>query len=299
MQISGVFAPMITPTTDESEIDTETLREFTTFLVRGGVHGLFAVGTTGEFSSLDPTQRKNVIRTVATHADSVPVLGGCGGTCVQSVREHIDDTAEAGADAAVVVTPYYLDTNQTGLRRFFTEVAAGSPLPIYLYNIPKLTGNKLAPETVAELAENPAIVGIKDSSGDFNYFMDLIEKTPPSFDVLQGIPTYSILSLEMGADGIVTGPANVFPRAVSDLYDALEEGNDERAKNRLVDVLLPILQSTQSIPMVPALRYLSKKAGRDLGDPIPPLPDLTPDQRRKLDECFGDVPDAEPTSVEL
>ena len=288
---------MVTPTTGTTDVDTETLREFTDFLVQGGVDGLFPIGTTGEFPSLSREQRRDVIETVVDHSADLPVLAGCGGTAVSAVRQYVADADDVGADAAVVVTPYYQDASQEGLRRFYEAIADGSALPIYLYNIPQFTGNDLTPETTATLAEHPNIAGVKDSSGDFTYFLDLLEATPDSFDVFQGIPTYSIMSLEHGANGLIAGPANVFPRAVSELYDAYENGDDERARKRLARVVLPILRSTRSMPMIPALRYLSAKAGRDLGDPLPPLAELTPSQREKLDDLYRRVSETELTAA--
>ena len=288
---------MVTPTTGATDVDTETLREFTDFLVQGGVDGLFPIGTTGEFPSLSREQRRDVIETVVDHSADLPVLAGCGGTAVSAVRRYVADAADVGADAAVVVTPYYQDASQEGLRRFYEAIADDSALPIYLYNIPQFTGNDLTPETTATLAEHPNVAGVKDSSGDFTYFLDLLEATPDAFDVFQGIPTYSIMSLEHGADGLIAGPANVFPRAVSELYDAHENGDDERARRRLSRVVLPILRSTRSMPMIPALRYLSAKAGRDLGDSLPPLAELTPSQRENLDDLYRRVSETELTAA--
>ena len=296
MHISGAIPPMITPTTGESAIDTEALEKFTEFLVQGGVHGLFPTGTTGEFTALDREQRRTVVETVVDTADDRPVLAGCGGTAVWDVRRYVQDAADAGADAAVVVTPYYQDASQESLVRFY-EAVDDAALPIYLYNIPQFTDNHLEPETVARLADHRNIVGIKDSSGDFNFFLDLLDETPDSFDVVQGIPTYSIMSLKHGADGLIAGPANVFPGAVSDLYDAHVAGDDDHARVRLSEVILPILQSTRSMPMIPALRYLSARAGRDLGGPLPPLPELTDTQRKKLDECYHAVAATELTAA--
>jgi 4-hydroxy-tetrahydrodipicolinate synthase len=280
---------MITPTAGESSVDTDTLREFTEFLKQGGVDGLFPVGTTGEFTALGRDQRQTVVKTVVDTSGDVPVLAGCGGTAVSSVRGYIADAADASADAAVVVTPYYQNGSQASLRRFYEAVSLDSPLPIYLYNIPQFTGNHPDPETVANLAEHPNIVGIKDSSGEFNFFMNLLDTAPPSFDVIQGIPTYSLMSLKHGADGLIAGPANVFPEAVSELYAAHQAGDDAYAWARLSEVILPILRTTRSMPMISALRYLSANAGRDLGDPLPPLPELTNNQREKLDRCYRTV----------
>jgi 4-hydroxy-tetrahydrodipicolinate synthase len=289
---------MITPTAVESTVDTETLREFTVFLKQGGVDGLFPVGTTGEFTALGRDQRQTVVETVVDTSGDIPVLAGCGGTAVSSVRAYIADAADAGADAAVVVTPYYQNGSQASLMRFYRAVSSDSPLPIYLYNIPQFTGNHLQPETVAILAENPNIVGIKDSSGDFNFFMDLLDTVPSSFDVIQGIPTYSLMSLKNGADGLIAGPANVFPEVVSELYAAQQAGDDAHAWARLTEVILPILQTTRSMPMISALRHLSANAGRDLGGPLPPLPELTDDQRNELDKCYQTIVASERTAAD-
>jgi 4-hydroxy-tetrahydrodipicolinate synthase len=288
---------MITPTTGVENIDTETLRDFTDFLVQGGVDGLFPIGTTGEFPSLGREQRRGVIETVVDHSADLPVLAGCGGTAVSAVRQYVADAADVGADAAVVVTPYYQDASQEGLRRFYEAIADDSALPIYLYNIPQFTGNNLAPETIAMLAEHTNVAGLKDSSGDFTYFLDLLEVTPDSFDVFQGIPMYSIMSLEHGADGLIAGSANVFPRAVSELYNAYENGDDERARQQFSRVVLPVLQSTRSMPTISALRYLSAKAGQDLGDPLPPLAELDRSQREKLDDLYQVVSATELTTA--
>jgi 4-hydroxy-tetrahydrodipicolinate synthase len=288
---------MITPTTSAQNVDIGTLGEFSHFLVQGGVDGLFPIGTTGEFTSLSRDQRRRIVERVVEHSGDLPVLAGCGGTAVETIRQYVTDAADAGADAAVVITPYYQDVTQAGLTQFYEAVATDSPLPLYLYNIPQFTGNHLEPETVAELADHPRIVGVKDSSGDFMFFLEVLEETPGSFDVLQGIPTYSLLSLEHGADGLISGPANVFPRAVSELYEAYVTDDEDRAQKQLSEVVLPVLQSTRSMPMIPALRYLSAKAGRDLGDPLPPLSDLNAQQRRKLDGLFENVVATELTAV--
>lgn len=277
---------MLTPTTGEMDVDEGALREFTAFLVGGGVHGLFPAGTTGEFASLTLQQRRTVVRTVVEESEDLPVLAGCGGTSVRAVGEQIESAADAGADAAVVVTPYYYPAAQGGLRRFYERVASAAALPIYLYNIPQLTGVALERTTVERLADHPNVAGIKDSSGDFPFFMRLLEETPPSFDVLQGIPTYAISSLEMGADGLVAGPANVFPRAASELYELHESGDQPGARELLSEVVLPVLRTIQTMPTVPALKHLSAAAGRDLGDPLPPLPRLDAGQRDRLEACL-------------
>lgn len=290
MHVHGTIPPMVTPTTDRTGgIDVPALRDLTTELVASGVHGLFPNGSTGEFSSLSGDERTIVVETVVEAAGSTPVLAGCGGTSVTDVLTAIDDAANAGADAAVVVTPYYLGTTQEGLREFYETIADRSPLPIVLYTIPPLTGTVLAVETVTALAEHENVVGIKDSSGNATYHFRLIEGTPTRFSVVQGITTLAVASLDAGADGIVTGTANVFPVAMADLYDAHTAGDRDEAVRLLREVVIPIGTAHDGIPTAAALKFLARLGGVDVGPPLLPLPELTGAQERRLAEVYDDV----------
>lgn len=290
MQLKGTIPPMVTPTTGrDGGIDTAALESYIDYLMDGGVHALFPCGSTGEFSSLTRDERRTVIETVANSADGLSVLAGCGGTSVAEVVALTDDAHEAGADAAVVVTPYYLATTQAGLRGFYEVVAARSALPVVLYNIPHLTGNALSVETVAALAEHENILGVKDSSGDVNYHYRLIDGTPDDFAVLQGATGLALSSLEGGGDGIVPGPANVFPGAFSELYDAHRNGDHAQAIELASDVANPILGAYDGLPFVSALKYLVGLTGHDVGPPLVPLPELSDAQRHALRERYDTV----------
>ncbi len=288
MRLEGVVCPMPTPT-DGKGIDTDALESYTSHLVDGGVHGLFPCGSIGEFSSLTRRQRSLVLETVADVSGDIPVLAGCGDTNVTNVRAHVADAADAGADAAVVVTPYYLSTTQQGLQRFFDAVADDSPLPIVLYNIPALTGEGLSVDLVARLADHPNIVGIKDTSGDLTFLYDVVSSTPSSFSVFQGASELAIASLDAGADGMIAGPANVFPRAVAQLYDSYRAGDRERAKRLMNAVVNPIVSATSDVPTAAAMKYLIGLSGHDIGGPLPPLPELGESERDDLRRCYEAV----------
>lgn len=284
---------MITPTTGRvGDVDVDALGSYTEFLVEGGVHGLFPCGSIGEFSSLTREQRHTVIETVVDAADDRPVIAGCGGTSVGGVVRNIDDASEAGADAAVVVTPYYLNTTQDGMREFYETVADRSTLPILLYNIPHLTGHSIAPETVAALAEDGTFIGIKDSSGNFGYHYRLLETTPDSFTVIQGISGLAVTSLDSGGDGMISGPANVFPTILSDIYDSYRAGNRERAVRLMNEVTNPIVSVFGSMPTASALKHLVGLAGHDVGPPLLPLPELTDEQQTTLTQRYEAVVDS-------
>lgn len=297
MKARGMIPPMVTPVDGDQEINTETLRVFTDRLLQEGVHGLFPVGSTGEFPSLTRAQRTTVIETVAERADDRPVLAGCGGTSLKAVQQYLADAAAVGASAGVVVTPYYMETTQEGLCQFYEQLGDESSLPIYLYNIPQLTGTKLSVDSVSRLAEHPTIAGIKDSSGDFAYFVSLLETVPESFGVLQGLPLLGIASLDHGADGIVGGPANVFPSPLAEFYDAYRRGDRAHAQQVLQTVIAPIISSIQPIPTPVAFKYLLMKTGLDVGGPLSPLTPLTDEHRQRLDDCYRQIQQVETASI--
>lgn len=287
MDIRGIIPPMITPAhAGGSKIDTRSLGDYTDFLVDSGVHGLFPCGSTGEFSSLTREQRKTVIETVADRTERIPVLAGCSDTCVDDVLDYVQDAKEAGADAAVVVTPYYLNVSQAGLRRFFEDIAERSPLPVVLYNIPKLTGVRLSVESVVQLAEVSNVVGLKDSTGDLTYHHRVLSATPDSFTVLQGTSHLSLPSLNAGADGATAGAANVFPSEICEMYEAQRSDDLKRAVRIMNEVVHPLIDEITDAPTAAALKHLVTVAGYDVGSPFPPISELDARKRGSLEDRY-------------
>ena len=294
MTIEGVIPPMVTPTTGRSgTVDADALRTFTEFLVDGGVHGLFPCGSIGEFSSLTRDERATVVETVVDAAGDRPVIAGCGGTAVGDVIEYVGDAEAAGADAAVVVTPYYLETTDAGMVEFYEAVAAESPLPIVLYNIPSLTKHSLDVETVVELAGREAFVGIKDSSGNIDYINALARSVPEEFAVLPGVSALQVAALDGGADGAVNGSANFLPSVVTEIHDAYLAGDRERAVRLLNDVVNPLTDAFSDVPIAAAIKHLVRKQGYDVGPPLPPLPTLSSADRERLDRRYEEALEAD------
>jgi len=291
MDLSGTVVPMATPVeSDGRGVDEATLREFTRTLVDGGIHGLFPGSSIGEFPSLTDDEIRTVIETVVEAAgEQTTVIAGCCDTSVGDVRALVRAAADAGADAAVVVTPYYLATTQQGLVRFFERVAADSPLPLLLYNIPSLTGNELAVETVATLSEVESIVGLKDTSGDLVYQHDVIQSTPSSFAVFSGATASAAASLDLGADGLIAGPANVFPSELAALYEAHARGDRATVAELVGDVVLPTISAYERIPTAAAIKYLVTLDRLALGDPLPPLAPLSAGERDRLERRYRTV----------
>jgi len=293
MNLSGTVVPMATPTCrNRRAVDTDALQRFTRRLVDGGVHGLFPCSSIGEFPSLTDEQNRRVVETVVDNAGEIPVLAGCCDTSVDGVLDRIEAAEAAGADAAVVVAPYYLGATQDGLSRFFQAVAAESGLPVLLYNIPPLTGNELGVDLVASLADHDGIVGLKDTSGDLVSLQRVIEATPADFAVFQGATELSTASLDIGADGLIAGPANVFPEPLAELYEAHERGDDATVRWLTRSVVFPLVSVYWDLPTAAAIKYLLEFGRFDIGEPLPPLAPLSTGERERLESCYHTVSEA-------
>lgn len=291
MHVSGTVVPMATPTHGTRRaVDFETLAQFTRRLIDAGCDGLFPASSIGEFPNFTTAQNRRVVETVAGAADdSTTVLAGCSDTDVETVLENVEVANEADADAAVVLPPYYLGTTRSGLERFFRIVADESALPVVLYNIPQLTGNRLDVDLVASLADHDAFVGLKDTSGDLTYHHRVITTTDDEFTVFQGATELATASLELGADGLVAGPANVVPEAMVSLYEAHDRGDARTVEQLLRRVVLPLVSATSDLPTASAVKHLVAEAGLDVGEPLPPLPRLTDDERATLSASYSQV----------
>lgn len=219
---TGVLCPIVTPFAD-SEVDEESLASLTEFILERGVDGLFPCGTTGEFASLTPEQRQQVIGTVAEAAGDAPVIAGAAGTSVPEILDRIEEAEAAGADAAAIVGPYFHTANSTeGTRHFFEAIADETALPLYLYNIPMYVGTEISVETVAVLAEHDSVHGLKDTGGDLTYFLSVDRRTSDEFVLFQGFDSLLVPSVRMGANGGIHALANAVPEVFAELLDSAD-----------------------------------------------------------------------------
>ncbi len=232
-EIKGIITPIITPMNDDESVNLEELRNQVNRQIGGGVHGLFPFGTNGEGYILNEEEKEAVLKAVIEEtAGRVPVYAGTG--CI-STRDTIRQSLKArelGADVLSIITPSFAAASQEELYEHYKTVAEAVQMPIVLYNIPARTGNALAPDTVARLAEIPWIVGAKDSSGNFDNMLQYIEKTRHrnDFAVLSGNDSLILWNLLAGGKGGIAGCANVYPRNMAEIYNAYMEGNLERAR---------------------------------------------------------------------
>ena len=221
-RFTGVIPPMITPLTADEQLDRPSVKRLVDFLIEGGVDGLFILGSIGEGPYLRSAVRQGLAEaTVEAAAGRVPVIAGVLETSTARVVDEIRSLSGRGLAGYVAAAPYYFGGfNDAELLDHFQRVADASDLPILLYNIPQNTRVPLKAELVLRLAELPNVVGIKDSSGDWTEVQWILQHRRPGFLVLQGMQTLCAVSLLAGADGLVPGHANVYPRLLANLMEA-------------------------------------------------------------------------------
>ena len=227
-RFSGIIPPIITPMVGRDQLDHAGLGRLIEHLLSGGVHGIFALGTTGESPSLSYALRREMVaRTIELVRSRVPVLVGITDTSFVETVQLAKHAADCGATALVLSTPYYFPAGQTELRYYVDELMQELPLPVMLYNIPSLTKVAFEIPTLEYLTRHPKIVGLKDSGGDLGYYEQAIglKKLRPDWSILLGPEALLAESLKLGGDGGVAGGANIFPSLFVQLYQAVRDND--------------------------------------------------------------------------
>ena len=270
---TGMATALVTPMTPEG-IDYEAFGRFIDFQIDSGINALVAMGTTGENATIEPMDQYEVIRyTVERAAGRVPVIAGTGTNNTAHVLENTKRACEAGADAVLVVTPYYNKATQSGLIAHFTAVADVSTVPVILYNVPGRTGCNLQPKTVAALAEHPNIVALKEASGNMAQFMELMRLAGDKIDIYSGEDALTAPMMSMGCKGAISVLSNVVPGMAVAMTDAAKAGNYEEAA-RLQLSMLPLIDALFSqVNPIPAKAAVSAMGfGQDyLRMPLTPM----------------------------
>lgn len=232
-KLKGIVPPLITPLKDRDTLDVQGLEKLIEHMISGGIHGLFALGTTGEGPSLGYRLRGEVIECVCQQvAGRIPVVVGITDTAfVESVKLS-QIAAEAGADGVVLSTPYYFPAGQTELEEYVRKLVPELALPVTLYNMPSLTKVWFEIETLRRLADLEGIVGVKDSSGDMDYYSKLckLQSERPDWSFLIGPEEKLIASIPMGGHGGVNGGANAYPKLFVEAYEAAVAGDSARCE---------------------------------------------------------------------
>jgi len=232
LQLKGIIPPVITPLINNHTLDVNGLEKLIEYLISGGVHGLFMLGTTGEATSISYELRKELIkRTSEFVKHRIPVVVGITDTSLEGSLEIAEYTADMGLDGVVIAPPYYLPISQEEMREYLEVIVPKLSLPFLMYDMPGCTKIHMSVGTIRRAKELGAI-GVKDSSGDMNYLYSLIEefKDSPDFSVIAGTELFLPETILHGGHGAVAGGANLFPKLFVDLYNASLDRNFDQIK---------------------------------------------------------------------
>lgn len=264
--LKGIIPPLVTPMHADESLDLARLRTHIDWMLARGVHGLFVLGTTGEFYALDDAEKQAVTATAVEHAGGrAPVYVGTGAECTREVLRLTAMAEREGAAGVSVITPYFLKPTQEEIFDHFRRVAESTRLPVILYNNPSTCGGVcLEPETVARLAEIENIIGIKDSSGDLENTINIIRLVPSTFHVLMGRDTLILAGLMHGTVGSIPASCNLAPELCVGIYESFLRGDLDTARTlqaRLHPVRTALTYATGNGAAKEAMALQGRSAG--------------------------------------
>jgi 4-hydroxy-tetrahydrodipicolinate synthase len=288
--LKGVIPAIVTPFTEDGEVNESGLRKLTDYVIDGGVHGIMTSGGTGEFPHLSREEKRFVTSAVVDQARGrVPVIAG---TAACSTREAISlsqDAEEAGAEALIVTAPYYFILPEDALFEHYEAIADATSLPVVLYNNPTYTGNDMSPQLIARLAANPNIIGMKQSNADMGQLVEVVRRVGSDFAVLTGIDSQFYPALCVGGVGIFSTAASVVPRQMVDLYRAFVDGRQEEAR----ELHMRLQQLNRFLEYDPGYVAPCKEAlalmGLPAGPVRKPLPELSDTEREGIRQALSEL----------
>ena len=275
---TGMATALVTPMKPDGSIDYEAFSRFIEFQIEKGINALVVMGTTGENATIEYKEQYKIIRFVVEQvAGRVPVIAGTGTNNTEHVLHNTKAACEAGADAVLVVTPYYNKATQNGLIAHFTAVADVSTVPVILYNVPGRTGCNLLPKTVAKLAEHPRIAAIKEATGNMAQMVQLQALCGDKIDIYSGEDALTVPMMAMGAKGTISVLSNVVPAESVAMTDACKAGDFETAAKwqcRLLPLIDALFSEVNPIPAKAATAAMGYGADY-LRLPLTPMEDAT------------------------
>jgi 4-hydroxy-tetrahydrodipicolinate synthase len=270
---SGSIVALVTPFKD-GKVDWPSLEGLVEFHINNGTHGIVPCGTTGESATLDHKEHHEIIERVIQAANKrVPVIAGTGSNSTAEAVELTRRAERAGADGALMISPYYNRPTQEGIYQHYKKVASAVGIPIIVYNIPGRTGSKIEPETLARLSEIKNVAGVKEATGSVDQAIDVIRLCGDNLAVYSGEDSLTFSLMALGGRGVISTVANVAPREMSELTDACVKGNWEKGRQlqfKLMPLIRAVFLETNPIPIKTALSLMGKCTG-ELRLPLTPM----------------------------
>lgn len=288
MEFNGLYTAMITPFTQNDEVDYERLEKNVEYQIENGVDGLLALGTTGEPPTLSSDEKDKIIDLVIEKANKrVPVMVGTGSN---STKKTIKNTLEAqnkGADIALIVTPYYNKPTQEGIFKHFNKIVKNTNIPIVVYNIKSRTGRNIETSTLKRIANLNNIIGVKEASGNINQIQDVLNQiNKPNFNLLSGDDSLTLPMMSLGAKGVVSVISNLYVKEMAQMVKACKNNDIKKARqihNKLIPIMRGAFIETNPAPIKEAMSIKNM----DTGKVRLPLTQLQDDNKLIIQEIIG------------
>ena len=286
----GAYVAIVTPFTKDGKVDEKGLKDLVEFQIKNGTHGIVPCGTTGESATLTHEEHHRVVElTIKTVKGRVPVLAGTGSNSTSESIELTRAAKAAGADGALMITPYYNKPTQEGLYQHFKAVAEAVDIPIILYNVPSRTSVNMLPETVARCAKIKNIVGVKEATADLNQISQVIRLCPKNFAVLSGDDFTSMATVAIGGTGVISVTSNVAPKEMAQMMDAALAGDFTKARKlhyKLFPLMGAMFIETNPTPAKTALELMGKIKNSAPRLPLYKMSEASTEKLRKvLTDC--------------
>lgn len=266
LYFEGCGTALVTPFKDNYEVDYDAYAASVDRQVKAGVHFLVPLATTGETPTLNAEEKKKLLRITREHVGGMPLLAGCGTNSLDGTLANMELLEHCGADAWLVVVPYYNKPTQEGQYRYFKAVAERSTKPVVIYNVPGRTGANMDADTVIRLAEDcPNIVGIKEASGRYDQVSEIIRRAPEGFSVLSGDDDMALALMATGGQGVISVASNVAPSEVGAMCSAMLEGDLNTARglhHRLFPLFKGCFAESNPVPVKAAMAQLGLMTDR-------------------------------------
>ena len=285
----GAGVAIVTPFTENYEVNYEKLGELIDFQIENGTDAIIICGTTGESATLTMEEHKEVIRyCIKRVAKRVPVIAGTGSNCTMTAIELSQDAEKDGADALLVVTPYYNKATQRGLIEHYSMISEAVGIPIVMYNVPSRTGCNILPATAVEIAKkNKNVVAIKDASGNLAQTAQMLYLADGCLDVYSGNDDEVVPLLSLGGIGVISVLSNIAPKAAHDMVMSYLNGDHETARKfqlKMMPLISALFCEVSPIPVKAAMNLLGMEAG-----PLRrPLTEIEPQNLEKLKKAMTD-----------